>query len=33
MIEYGLGVWVDNADPELRDRADIVASTIMVLLR
>jgi hydroxymethylpyrimidine pyrophosphatase-like HAD family hydrolase len=27
MIEYaGLGVWVDNVDPELRDRADFIVS-------
>jgi hydroxymethylpyrimidine pyrophosphatase-like HAD family hydrolase len=25
MIEYaGLGVWVDNVDPELRNRADFI---------
>jgi hydroxymethylpyrimidine pyrophosphatase-like HAD family hydrolase len=29
MIEYaGLGVWVDNVDPELRDK-EIVASNII----
>ena len=28
MIEYaGLGVWVDNVTPELRDRADVVVSS------
>jgi hypothetical protein len=32
MIEYaGLGVWVDNVDPELRDKGDfIVALTIIM---
>jgi hypothetical protein len=28
MIEYaGLGVWVDNVDPELRDRADVIVAS------
>jgi 3-deoxy-D-manno-octulosonate 8-phosphate phosphatase KdsC-like HAD superfamily phosphatase len=28
MIEYaGLGVWVDNVDPELRDRADFIVAS------
>ena len=28
MIEYaGLGVWVDNVDPELRDKADIIVAS------
>nr|MDH4459920.1 HAD hydrolase family protein [Flectobacillus sp.] len=28
MIEYaGLGVWVDNVTPELRDRADIIVAS------
>lgn len=28
MVEYaGLGVWVDNVTPELRDRADIIVSS------
>jgi Cof subfamily protein (haloacid dehalogenase superfamily) len=28
MIEYaGLGVWVDNVDPELRDKADVVVAS------
>lgn len=30
MIEYaGLGVWVDNVDPELRDRADFIVASNM----
>ena len=28
MIEYaGLGVWVDNVDPELRDKADVIVAS------
>lgn len=28
MIEYaGLGVWVDNVDPELRDRANVIVAS------
>ncbi|QZE12909.1 Cof-type HAD-IIB family hydrolase [Halosquirtibacter laminarini] len=28
MVEYaGLGVWVDNVDPALRDRADVIVSS------
>lgn len=28
MIEYaGLGVWVDNVTPELRDRADVIVAS------
>ncbi|WP_338237838.1 Cof-type HAD-IIB family hydrolase [Persicobacter diffluens] len=28
MVEYaGLGVWVDNVDPELRDRADVIVAS------
>jgi hypothetical protein len=28
MIEYaGLGVWVDNVDPELRNRGDIIVAS------
>ncbi|WP_431242742.1 HAD family hydrolase [Flavobacterium sp. P21] len=28
MIEYaGLGVWVDNVTPELRDRADLIVAS------
>ena len=28
MVEYaGLGVWVDNVTPELRDRADVIVAS------
>jgi hydroxymethylpyrimidine pyrophosphatase-like HAD family hydrolase len=28
MIEYaGLGVWVDNVNPELRDKADLIVAS------
>ena len=28
MIEYaGLGVWVDNVSPELRDKADVIVAS------
>jgi hydroxymethylpyrimidine pyrophosphatase-like HAD family hydrolase len=28
MVEYaGLGVWVDNVNPELRERADVIVAS------